>query len=67
MKAPPCFDDPETRRLIRKICEKHRIDDELLKDLCETVMKYSGSGKAFGQPEEIDLSLERFLTREKEA
>lgn len=63
MKAPPCFDDPETKRLIRKTCEEHDIDVDLLKDLCEITLKYSGSGKAFGLPEQIDLSLERFITQ----
>lgn len=62
MKAPPCFEDPETKRLIRKTCENHEIDVDLLRDLCEVVLKYSGSGRAFGLPEEIDLTLERFIT-----
>jgi hypothetical protein len=35
MKAPPCFDDPETKRVVKQICEQHRVDSELLKDLCE--------------------------------
>jgi hypothetical protein len=48
MKAPPCFDDPDTKRLIRQICEEHNIDGELLKDLCELVNVYSGSGRRFG-------------------
>lgn len=61
MRAPPCFDDPETKRLIRKICEEHDIDVDLLKDLCEITLKHSGTGKAFGLPEQIDLSLERFI------
>ena len=64
MKAPPCFDDPETRKLIRKICEQHSIDTELLKDLCELMNEYSGVGKKFGLSDEIDSIINRYLTRE---
>lgn len=67
MKAPPCFDDPETRKLIRKICEQHSIDTELLKDLCELMNEYSGVGKKFGLSDEIDSIINRYLTREGDA
>jgi len=67
MKAPPCFDDPETKRLIRQICEEHRIDGELLKDLCELVNEYSGSGRRFGLDDELAAIITRFLTRNEEA
>lgn len=66
MKAPPCFDDPDTKRLIRQVCEEHGIDQDLLRDLCEIVAKYSGSGRRFNLPEEIDLTLNRFITRKEE-
>ena len=67
MKVPPCFDDTETRRMIRKLCEQHRIDDDLLKDLCEIVIEHSGSGKRFGVDEQIASVLSRFIERSKEA
>ncbi len=67
MKAPPCFDDPETRKIIRQICEQHGIDTELLKDLCELMNEYSGAGRRFGLPDEIDGIINRFLTRSEEA
>lgn len=63
MKAPPCFEDPETRKIIRKICEQHSIDVELLKDLCELMNEYSGSGRRFGLPDEINSSINRFFAR----
>lgn len=66
MKAPPCFEDPETRKIIRKICDQHSIDSELLKDLCELMNEYSGSGRRFGLPDEIDGIVNRFLTRTSE-
>jgi len=66
MKAPPCFDDPDTKRIVRQICEQHRIDSELLKDLCELVNQYSGSGRRFGLDDEIAGILTRFLTRSEE-
>ena len=67
MKAPPCFEDQETKRIIRQICEEHNIDIDLLKDLCEEVNLHAGSGKRFGLPENIDSILDRFVTRGKEA
>lgn len=67
MKAPPCFDDPDTKRMIRDICDQHRIDTELLKDLCELVNEYSGSGRRFGLDDEIAGIISRFLTRSPEA
>ena len=63
MKAPPCFEDPETKRIIRQICEQHSIDDELLKDLCELMNEYSGSGRRFGLEDQIAASITRFLSR----
>lgn len=67
MKAPPCFEDPETRKIIRQICEQHSIDIELLKDLCELMNEYSGVGRRFGLPGEIDGIINRFFTRTSEA
>ena len=67
MKAPPCFDDPETRKLIKQICVNNSIDHELLKDLCELVNEHSGSGRRFGLPAEIDAVIDRFISREEQA
>ena len=66
MKAPPCFDDPDTKRLIRQICEANHIDGELLKDLCELVNEYSGSGRRFGLDDELAAIMTRFLSRNEE-
>jgi hypothetical protein len=63
MKPPPCFEDPETKRIIRQICEEHRIDAELLKDLCELVNEHSGSGRRFGLYDEIASIITRFISR----
>ncbi len=67
MKPPPCFEDTETKRIIRQICEQHQIDMELLKDLCELVNERSGSGRRFGLDDELAGILSRFLTRTKES
>jgi hypothetical protein len=61
MKAPPCFEDPESKKLIRKICEQHRIEMDLLKDLCEIVNVHAGSGRRVGLPEDIETVLDRFI------
>jgi hypothetical protein len=63
MKVPPCFEDPETKKIIRQICNEHGIDMELLKDLCELMNEYSGSGRRFGLPDEIDSIINRFFVR----
>ena len=67
MKPPPCFEDTETKRIIREICDRHQIDMELLKDLCELVNERSGSGRRFGLDDEMAGILSRFLTRTKES
>jgi hypothetical protein len=63
MKAPPCFDDPECKKVIRGLCEEHRIDAALLKDLCELMQQHSGSGYKRHIDSEIALSIDRFLER----
>ena len=66
MKAPPCFEDSESKKVIRKICDQHRIDMDLLKDLCEIVNVHAGSGRRFGLPEDIEAVLDRFIKTGKE-
>lgn len=63
MKPPPCFHDPDTKRVIREISDQHCVDSELLKDLCELVAAHSGSGRRFGLDGEIAGIIDRFLTR----
>lgn len=63
MKTPPCFEDAETKKIIRQICDEHKIDTETLKDLCELVNTYSGSGRRFGLNDEIASIITRFITR----
>ncbi len=53
--------------MIRETCEQHAIDLELLKDLCELMNDYSGSGRRFGLPDEIDGIINRFFSRTSEA
>jgi hypothetical protein len=67
MKAPPCFEDSESKKIIRTICEQHRIDIDLLKDLCEIVNVHAGSGRRFGLPEDIEAVLDRFIKDGKES
>lgn len=63
MKAPPCFEDAETKRIIRKICDDHSIDDTLLKDLCELMSEHSGSGRRVGLDAEIAGCIDRYSER----
>lgn len=66
MKAPPCFKDPESQKIIRKICDQHRINMTLLEDLCDIVNVHAGSGRRFGLPEDIETVLDRFIKNAKE-
>ncbi len=66
MKAPPCFEDSESKKIIRTICEQHRIDIDLLKDLCEIVNVHAGSGRRVGLPEDIETVLDRFINNRRE-
>lgn len=62
MKAPPCFEDTETKKIVKQICEEHRIDIVILKDVCELVQERSGEGRKFGIEAEISDILSRFLS-----
>lgn len=63
MKAPPCFEDTETKKIVKEICTEHRIDMQLLKDLCELIQERSGEGKKFGMDAEISDALSRFINQ----
>jgi hypothetical protein len=66
MKAPPCFDDPETKKLVKQVCKQHQVDPQLLKDLCELETEYSGSGRRHGLDDDIAAIITRFIAREAE-
>jgi hypothetical protein len=63
MKAPPCFEDSETKKIVKEICREHRIDMELLKDLCEFVQERSGEGRRSGMDAEISDALSRYINQ----
>lgn len=63
MKPPPCFTDGETKSIIRVLCDEHNIDDVLLKDLCEMLQNYSGSGRKEGIVSDITDCIDRYLER----
>jgi len=63
MKAPPCFEDAESKRIIRQICDDHRIDIDLLRDICELVQERAGEGKRVGIDAEISDILSRFINQ----
>lgn len=63
MKAPPCFEDSETKKIVREICVQHRIDIELLKDLCELVQERSGEGRRNGMDAEISDAISRYINQ----
>jgi len=67
MKAPPCFDDPEAEKVLKRICEENGIDLRLLKDLCKITLDYSGSGRADGVTADITHCIDDFVVRAHDA
>jgi len=63
LNKPPCFQEPESKKVIKKLCEENKIDDELLKDLCDVVISFSGSGRKEGIPADITDCIDRFIER----
>jgi hypothetical protein len=66
MKTPACFDDNETREIIKSLCRRHKIDIELLADLCDRIEDHSGSGRKDGIISEITECIDLFLSRSGE-
>lgn len=63
MKPPPCFRDPETKKMIKGLCVQNEVDDRLLQDLCEVVEQHAGSGRREGIIGEITECIDRFMER----
>lgn len=63
MNVPPCFQEPEARRLISNLCEQNKIDTTLLKDLCEILVNFSGSGRKEGIQADLTDCIDRFIIR----
>jgi hypothetical protein len=63
MKTPACFDDNQTRAIIKELCKKHNIDIDLLSDLCDKIEDFSGSGRKDGINSDITDCIDSFLNR----
>ncbi len=62
-KDPACFEDAEAQPLIERLCEKHQIDQRLLRDLCAAVDQYAGSGRPKGMTGDIADAIDSFIGR----
>jgi len=65
MRTPACFEDRDSRPIIEDLCKKNKVDIQLLIDVCESIQKYSGSGRKEGVTGEIATCLDAFLQRER--
>ena len=65
MRTPACFEDHETRPIIADLCNRNRIDIQLLIDLCEIIQKYSGSGRKEGVTSDIATCIDSYLHRDQ--
>ena len=63
MNFPPCFQEPGAKRVIADLCEQHKIDTTLLKDLCEVLLNFSGSGRKEGVLADLTDCIDRFIAR----
>ena len=61
MSTPRCFTDERSREMIADACQEAGLQIELLKELCELVERYEGSGRASGSFKEIQSILDRHL------
>lgn len=61
MNLPPCFTDPEAKRVLRAVCEEYRVSVEFLQDLCE--MEHSHTGKA--RVDEINEQIAEIIDRHR--
>lgn len=63
MKKIPCLCDREARTIIRRACNKHGLDTELVNDVVAIVQSRSGEGRRFGINEDFESALQRFSER----
>jgi hypothetical protein len=63
MKTPVCFEDHDAKPIIEDLCKKHKIDMQLLIDLCDVVQKHSGSGRKEGVTNELASCIDSYLQR----
>jgi hypothetical protein len=63
LRLPACFEDPSAMETIRQICSKYQVDDQLLKDVLQVALQYSGYGRAHGLTSELAVPIEDFLRR----
>jgi len=66
MNAPPCFQDSAAKRVISNLCSQNNIDITLLKDLCEVLNNFSGSGRKEGVQVDLTDCIDRFIDRKKD-
>jgi hypothetical protein len=64
INLPPCFSDSAAKKLLREICAEHKIDKDLLHELCEKVSEHAGKGRIDGIDDEMDQILDRFHERD---
>ncbi len=63
MRVLPLFEDNEVRPLVQALAEEHRLDADLLVDLCKLELDRSGQGRADGINADIGDALDRCLKR----
>lgn len=62
---PACFTDSESKKIIKELCTQNTVDVVLLRELCEVVGQYAGSGRKDGINAEISQCLDLFLARQE--
>ena len=64
-QTPNCFRDPEAVTILREVCQKHHVDEELLRELCGLTDEFAGSGRRHGITENVQGMIDEFLHRQR--
>jgi hypothetical protein len=67
MGLPYCFEEPESKSILSKLCVDQNIDEQLIREICEIESFYEGSGRPEGVYEKVAGAMDSFLKRQKDS
>jgi hypothetical protein len=66
MGLPYCFEEPESKSILSRLCSEESVDEILIREICEIELIVEGSGRAVGVYDDVARAMESFLKRQKE-
>ena len=67
MGLPYCFEEPESKAILSRLCLEEGVDEVLIREICEIELSFEGSGRAVGVYDDVARAMESFSKRLKEA